>query len=89
MQVDSGASCNVLARKFLLKETVVDKTDVKLSTYSKTNMKVLGLSKVSLHNPKNEKKYNVQFLIIDDYHTPLLGSTSAQKMGLITVQRES
>ena len=89
MQVDSGASCNVLPRKFLPKETVVDKTDVKLTTYSKANLKVLGIAKVSLRNPKNHKKYRVQFVIIDDDYTPLLGSTSAQKMGLITVQHEN
>ena len=89
MQVDSGASCNVLPRKFLPKETVVDKTDVKLTTYSKANLKVLGMAKVSLRNPKNHKKYRVQFVIIDDDYTPLLGFTSAQKMGLITVQHEN
>ena len=89
MQVDSGASCNLLPHKFLPKETVVDKTDVKLTTYSKANLKVLGMAKVSLRNPKNHKKYGVQFVIIDDDYTPLLVSTSAQKMGLITVQHEN
>ena len=47
------------------------------------------MAKVSLRNPKNHKKYRVQFVIIDDDYTPLLSSTSAQKMGLITVQHEN
>ena len=89
MLVDSGASCNVLPRKFLSKDTVVDKTDVKLTTYSKANLKVLGVAKVSLRNPKNQKKDHVQFVIINEDYTLLLDSTSAQKMGLITVQHEN
>ena len=52
MQVDSGASCNVLPRKFLLRDTKIKKTSLKLTTYTKTNLKVLGVAKVSLRNPK-------------------------------------
>ena len=40
MQVDSGASCNVLPPKFLPKDSVIDRTDVKLTTYSKACLKV-------------------------------------------------
>ena len=43
MQVDSGASCNVLPRKFLPKDTVVDTTEVKLTTNSKATILVTNL----------------------------------------------
>ena len=89
MQVDSGASCNVLPRKFLPKDTVVDTTEVKLTTYSKASLKVLGVEKIQLRNPKNQKKYRVQFVVIDEDYTPLLSSTSAHEMGVITVQHEN
>ena len=88
MQVDSGASCNVLPHKFLPKDTVVDTTEVKLTTYSKASLKVLGVAKIQLRNLKNQK-YRIQFVVIDEDYTPLLGSTSAQEMGLITVQHEN
>ena len=52
MQVDSGPSCKVLPRKFLPKDTVVDTTQVKLTTYSKASLKVLGVAKMQLRNPK-------------------------------------
>ena len=65
MQIDSGASCNVLPRKFLPKDTVVDTTEVKLTTYSKASLKVLSVAKIQLRNPKNQKKYCVQFVFID------------------------
>ena len=72
MQIDSGASCNVLPRKFLLRDTEIKKTNLKLTTYSKTNLKALGVAKVSLRNPKNKKKYRAEFAIIDEDYTPFL-----------------
>ena len=89
MQVDSGASCNVLPRKFLPRDTEIKKTNLKLTTYSKTNLKVLGVPKISLGNPKNKKKYRAEFAIIDEDYTPLHGSSAAQQMELITVQEEN
>ena len=72
MQVDSGAFCNVLPRKFLPRDTEIKKTSLKLTTYTKTSLKVLGVAKVSLRNPKNKKKYRAEFAIIEEDYTPLL-----------------
>ena len=88
MQVDSGASCKLLPQKFLPKEKS-EKSDMKLTTYSKTNLKLLGVAKVSLRNPKKKKKYCVEFAVIDEDYTPLLRSSAAQQMRLITVQKEN
>ena len=89
MQVDSGASCNVMPRKLLPKDTIITKTDLKLTSYSKTNLEVLGLAKISLRNPKNKKKYRAEFAVVGEDNTPLLGSAAAQQMNLITVQHEN
>ena len=35
MQVDSGASCNVLPRKYVIQDTEIKETNLKLTTYSK------------------------------------------------------
>ena len=83
MEVDSGASCNVLPRTFFPRDTEVKKTNLK------TNLKVLGVAKISLRNPKNKKKYRAEFAIINEDYTPLLGSSAAQQMGLKTVQQEN
>ena len=74
MQVDSGASYNVLPHKFLPRDTEIKKNSLKLTTYTKTNLKVLGVAKVSLRNPKNKRKYRAEFALIDEDYTPLLGS---------------
>ena len=83
MQVDLGASCDVLLRKFLPWDTDIKRTVLR------TNLKVLGVAKISLRNPKNKKRYLVEFAIIDEDCTPLLCSSAAQQMGLITVQQEN
>ncbi len=48
MQVDSGASCNLLPCKFLPWDTEIKKTNLKLTMCSKMNLKVLGMAKISL-----------------------------------------
>ena len=49
------------------------------------------MAKISLRNPENKKKYRAdhEFPIIDEDYTPLLGSSAAQQMELISVQQEN
>ena len=56
MQVDSGSLCNVLSQKLLLEDSIIDRADAKLTTYSKARLNILGVTKVQLRNPKNQKK---------------------------------
>ncbi|XP_015760049.1 PREDICTED: uncharacterized protein K02A2.6-like [Acropora digitifera] len=42
MQIDTGASCNVLPQKFVLSGTIIIKSDRTLKMYSKSTMPVLG-----------------------------------------------
>ena len=74
---------------YLPKDSVIDRAGVKLSTYSRDGLKVLGVTKVQLRNLKNQKKYRVEFVVIEENYTPLLGSVSAQKIGLVTVKHEN
>ena len=88
MQVDSGASCNVMPRKLPPKDAIITKTDLKLTSYSRTNLEVLELAKISMRNPK-KKKYQAEFVVVDEDNKPLLGSVAAQQINLITVQHEN
>ena len=72
-QVDSGASGNVIPVKFV--------TDKKLKPTTKT----LQMCRLVLHNPKNKKKFSVQFPVVDKQLTPLIGARAAHQMGLVTV----
>lgn len=47
------------------------------------------MAKVSRRNPKNQEKYRAHFVITGEDYISLLGSSRAQKMGLITVQHKN
>lgn len=89
MQIDTGASCNVLPQKFVPPGTNIVESDRTLKTYSKSTMPVLGTCRVSMRNPKNNKKYNAEFVVVKGDYTPLIGSRASQQMNLVTVQQEN
>ena len=60
MQIDMGASCNVLPQKFVPSGTIIIKSDRTLKMYSKSTMPVIGTCRVRIRNPKNNKQQEVQ-----------------------------
>ena len=89
MQIDTGASCNVLPEKYVPPGTPIKETERSLKMYSKSTMAVVGTCKVSMCNPKNQKKYRGEFVVVQGDYTPLLGSRAAQQMNLLTVRHEN
>ena len=81
-QVDTGASINTLPEKYA---TDIKPTNRSLQMWNLTTSKPLGTCRLSLRNPKNKKKYSVEFIVVRDEHTPLLGLNAAEKMGLVKV----
>ena len=57
MQIDTGASYNVLPQKFVPSGANILQSDRTLKMYSKSTMPVLGTCRVRMRNPKNNKKY--------------------------------
>ena len=49
----------------------------------------LGMSRAAVLNPQNQKKYSIEFEIVNEGFTPLLGFPTAEQMGLITVNKEN
>ena len=56
MQIDSGASCNVLPKKFLAGIAEIQKTNKLLTAYNKQQISALGTARVSMRNPRTRKK---------------------------------
>jgi hypothetical protein len=52
-------------------------------------MKAVGNCKVRVVNPKNNRKYRVNFVIVDGINTPLLGARAVLQMKLLTVNYEN
>ena len=69
--------------------TLITETDRTLKMYSKSTLPVLGTCRVRMCNPKNSKKYNVEFVVVKGNYTPLIGSCASQQMNLVTVHQEN
>ena len=89
MQIDSGASCNVLPKKYLPGAAEIQKTNKLLTAYNKQQISALGTARVSMRNPRTRKKYNAEFVVVDGNYTPLIGARAAQQMGLLVVQHHN
>ena len=78
MQIDSGASCNVLPKKYLPRVAEIQKSKKLLTAYNKQQISALGTARVSMRNPRTRKKYNAEFVVVDCNYTPLIGARAAQ-----------
>ena len=57
--------------------------------WNDTTLQPLGSCRTILQNPKNGKKFSVEFLVVEKQLTPIIGARAAQQMGLITVNEEN
>ena len=51
-------------------------------------MKPLGTTRLKVTNPKTGKKYSIEFVVVTDDLTPLLGARTAQQMELKAVHED-
>ena len=89
MQIDFGASCNVLPMKYLPRVTEIQKSNKLLTAYNKQKISALGTVRVSMRNPRTRKKYSAEFVVVDGNYTPLIGARAVQQMGLLVVQHHN
>ena len=87
-QVDCGASANILPYKYVQKEKI-SPCDRTLVMWNGTKAKPLGTCVVRVVNLRNQKKYDVKFLIVKDDLTPLLGLKTTEEMRLLTIHKEN
>ena len=85
MQIDSGASCNVLPEKYLPGVAEIQKSNKLLTAYNKRQISSLGTARVSMRNPRTRKKY----VGVDGNYTPSIGARAANQMGLLVVQHHN
>ena len=89
LQIDCGATVNVLP-KCHTKGLEIRPEIINLQMWNKSSMQALGKCVVKVRNPVNRKKFNVDFVIVEDGHlTPLLSRKAAEVMELISVNYEN
>ena len=52
-------------------------------------MKPLGTTRLMVKNPQTGNKYSIEFVVVPDSFTPLIGARTAQQMELITVHSDN
>ena len=57
--------------------------------WNKTEVTPHGATRIVLRNPKNRKKYLVEFVVVKENLRPLIGAQAAQDIQLITVNEEN
>ena len=60
-----------------------------LRMWNELQVKPVATTRIVMRNPKTQKKYSVEFIIIDSDLTPLIGARAAQQMKLITIHDEN
>ena len=88
-QLDSGASCNVLREKDVdVSQEKLQPTNVKLRVYNGIIMRPMGVIKAAVYNPLTQETFHLEFLVVKEAATAILGATACQEMGLLSVHRE-
>ena len=64
---------------------MLDNGDVTLVMYNKTEEKPIGKKRVQVVNPRNGRKYSVEFVVVAGKGKPLLGLRASEQMQLISV----
>jgi len=85
-QIDTGASVNLLPARYA---PYIEPTSKKLTMWNGSVLRPLGQCRTILRNPKNSKKYNVEFVVVEGDRTPLIGHSAAEQMKLIEVREEN
>lgn len=84
-QIDCGSTVNLIPRKYI-PDVPLEKCDNILSMWNKTTARPAGKTCLKLTNPRTLKKFSVEFVVVNENFTPLIGSKAAQQMKLITVE---
>ena len=94
-QLDCGSTVNVLpenAYKRVTHDTQmqnIEKGGQTLVMFNGSESAPIGKIRLTVRNPKNRRKYNIEFVIVHENVKPILGARAVQHMALITVNTEN
>ena len=94
-QLDTGATANIIPQHVYKKAcrdhhmTRLKPCDISLVMFNKSTTKVMGKALIEVLNPKNGARYEVEFLVVREDFTPLIGVKTLQTMNLIEVKSEN
>ena len=87
-QVDPGATVNILPLE-LVPNIPIQPCSMKLRMWNDTTHTPVGKCRTMITNCKNDKQYSVEFVVVKQMYTPILGKRASEQMGLIHVNYEN
>ena len=93
-QLDTGATVSILPEESFKEVygeyslSLLDNVEATLVMYNKTEEKPIGMKRVQGLNPRNGRKYSVEFVVVKGKGKPLLGLRASEQMQLISVVSE-
>ena len=94
-QLDTGATVNILSEQTFAalfgSDQLNDLQECKstLVMYHRSEQKPIRRKRVRVINPKNNRDYSVEFLILKGNYRSLLGLRASQQMQLVTLNRQN
>ena len=88
-QIDPGATACIIPASYVGERTIT-KEPVTLRLYDNSKIEALGRCKIKVRNAKTGKKWNINYVVIDNESLiPLLSRQAAELMSLITVNYDN
>ena len=87
-QIDCEASINIINQCHTTGSHITPSNKT-LKMWNGTDLKPLGVTRLKVKNPKTQKKYSIEFVVVPDGLTSLIGARTAQQMELITVHQDN
>ena len=88
LQVDCGAEIKVISKRYIPNVTL-EESSMTLQMWNNMTTKTIGKTRLIVRNSENNKKYNVEFQVVKEERTPLIGRKAAEDMKLITVNYDN
>ena len=85
--LDTGADVNTITQRYVHKQQV-RLSSGNLIMWNGSKMSPVCATKLTVTNPKTHEKHEVDFVVVQNDLTCLIGSTTVQNMGLLTVHAE-
>ena len=94
-QLDSGSTVNIMTDETVLKLcgqdglSELEEIPVTQPMYNQSELKPLGKKQFKVVNPKNNKKYSIEFHLVRGECKPILGLRASEHLQLLTVNSKN
>ena len=84
--IDTGATINIISSHYVKD---FEPTNRNLKMWNASLLSPLGTCRKYVCNPKNGKRYNLEFVVVEEDFLPIIGCRAAERMHLIEVVHEN